>query len=307
MLDRTRLHSPDDGLNATARELLLDVLRDELGVDANEIMDCYLRNEGMRDIYELDQKLGRIGTPLMPRLEADATESKLARVTAGVVAGGFAIGMVTDPTRQLQQLPDREFLAAIEHTLQDLKVPPLRVDAGALLAAARDRIAHLFRVRLLPYSIDENAIITWAGEPALHELAIGPALAALADPRLAAARDEFEQARRELRLGELDDAANDAGCAVESTMAALLHAHGRRQPTKHGKERVQAGPLFDALEAAALLDRERDRHLIFAPIAVRDPGSHGAGVKPRRLDPAYVEGGIAAAAVAIAYLASKLP
>jgi hypothetical protein len=153
MLNRTPLHSPDEGLNATARELLLDVLCDELGIDAKEIMDCYLPNEGMRDIYELDQQLGRIGTPLMPRLEPDMTESKLAKVTAGVVAGGFAISMLTDTTRQLQQLPDREFLAAIEHMLQNVKVPQLRVDAGALLAAVRDAIAHLFRMRLLPYNI----------------------------------------------------------------------------------------------------------------------------------------------------------
>lgn len=307
MLDRAPLHSPDEGLSLTARELLLAALRRHLVIDAKEIMDHYLHYEGMRDIYELDQKLAGIGASLVPRLESDLTESKLANVAAELLAGSVAMNTITDPTKQLQQLPDPEFLAAIEHTLHDLAVPPRRVIPAGGFAAAVNRIAQLFRVRLLPYAIDQNGTITWAGEPGLHHVTIAPALAALADPRLANARAEFDKARRELRLGELEDAANDAGCAVESTMAALLHAHGRRQPTKHGKDRVQAGPLFDALGAADVLDRDRDRHLVFAPIDVRDAGSHGAGIKPRRTDRAYVEAGVAAAAVAISYLASKLP
>jgi hypothetical protein len=159
----------------------------------------------------------------------------------------------------------------------------------------------------LPYTASLREGIQLVGEPVVREYAIEPALSALEDPRLSSARKEFEDARRELRNGQLADAANDAGCAVESTMAALLHAHGRRQPTKHGKERVQAGPLFDALEAAGVVDREGDRHLIFGAIDVRDAGSHGAGIAPRRTDRAYVDAGFGAAAIAITYLASKLP
>jgi hypothetical protein len=163
-------------------------------------------------------------------------------------------------------------------------------------------------VRLLPYSIDEHGNITWAGEPAVHQLAIAPALAALADPRLGTARIEFEQARRELRLGELADAANDAGCAVESTMACLLKAHGHAAPrSKHGAERVQATLLFNKLKDVGLLEQERDHALVSAAIQVRHAGSRGAGTKPRQLDRVYVEAGIAAAAIAITYLASKLP
>jgi hypothetical protein len=303
MLDRAPLHSPDEGLSQTARQLLVDALREELGVDAKEIMRCFLRVEGFIHIYELDAKLRSAGRAWLPRVEESGPGGKLAQAAVAVAL----VSRWNDAEVQLLNLPDLEFLAALEHALSNLDVELYGRSAEEAFSAARDRIAQLFRARLLPYGINENGIITWNGEPALHELAIAPALAALADPRLATAHAEFEHARRELCLGELDDAANDAGCAVESTMAVLLDAHKRRQPSKFGKERVQAGPLFDALETAGILDRERDRHLVFGAIDVRDAGSHGAGVKLRQSNRAYVEAGIASAAAAITYLASKLP
>jgi hypothetical protein len=163
------------------------------------------------------------------------------------------------------------------------------------------------RLRRLPYALDHlETSFTWVGDPTEHELAIAPALSALTDERLGHARAEFDSARNELRHGNLRDAANDAGCAVETALSVLLDSHGRRQPKKYGAERIQAGPLFDALVAAELLDRDRDRDLVFAPITVRDHASHGVGVRPRGLSEAYVKAGVASAGVAIAYLASKL-
>jgi hypothetical protein len=311
MLDRMPLHSADEGLSPTACELLLGILRDQLRVEAKEIMDCYLRNEGMRDIFELDQKLARIGEPWLRLIPSSSTgEGRLAQLAADVVAVGVATSVVHDPHRQLQQLPNPEFLAAIEHTLHDLEVSPRGVLPAGAFAAAVNRIAQLFWVRLLPYAIDQNGTITWAGEPGLHQVTIAPALAALADPRLATAREEFDKARGDLRRGELKDAGKAAGDAVETTMAVLLAAHGHQQPRgPGGHDLVQAGALFDALKAksVALLDQERDHALIFGPMKVRHTCGHGAGADPRPQDPAYVEAGVAAAAVAIAFLASKLP
>jgi hypothetical protein len=296
MLARLPLHSPDEGLSPPARRLLLGIVEDYLNVSARDVMACLLRCEGIETIAELDSKIRRSGRAWRPRPETAPDGAKLAYA----VATFAELREWSEATTQLLALPAEEFLAAIEHALQQL-------DREDRVFDASEAIAHLFRVRLLPYAIDQNGVITWCGEPGVHELAISPALAALTDSRLATARAEFEQARRELLIGELDDAANDAGCAVETTMAVLLNAYGHRQPQRHGNERVQAGPLFDALKAAGLLDHERDRHLVFAAIDVRDAASHGAGVNPRPLDPAYVDAGLAAAAAAITYLASKLP
>lgn len=144
----------------------------------------------------------------------------------------------------------------------------------------------------------------------MHEQAIEPALAALADPRLADATKEFDKARGHLRRGEYRDAGKAAGDSVETTMAVLLGAHGHPQPqTKHGTDLVQAKYLFDQLKSTkvALLHEDRDKELLYAPMKVRNACGHGVGVNPTPLDPAYVEAGVAAAAVAIAYLASKLP
>lgn len=219
-------------------------------------------------------------------------EQALDRLPAASTAGAF-----------LLCLPERELLAALESHAASR--PPVHRRSGYPNLFAY--LEHVFRMRGLPYTVSPTDGVRWVGEPAIRDDAIEPAISALADPRLATARQEFENARRELRAGELDDAANDAGCAVESTMSALLVAHGHKQPKKHGKDRIQAGPLFDALDAVGLLDRERDRHLVFAPIDVRDASSHGAGVGPPRCDSRYVEAGVAAAAVAISYLASRLP
>jgi hypothetical protein len=234
-----------------------------------------------------------------------------------VAAGSFTADL-DDPVEILARVPRNEQCEVFLGCLPEPEfLIALEVYGRLLLNGARRRrtaqpdlfayLEKVFRNNGLPLTASARDGIRWIGEPVIREHVSDPGLAALADSRLSNARKEFEDARRELRNGQLDDAANDAGCAVESTMAALLHAHGRRQPTKHGKDRVQAGPLFDALEAAGVVDRERDRHLIFGAIDVRDAGSHGAGISARRTDRAYVEAGVAASAIAISYLASKLP
>jgi hypothetical protein len=94
-------------------------------------------------------------------------------VLAGIAAA-VAASVVNDANRQLRQLPDTEFLAAVEYALRDLSAPVLDGSPEEAFSAARERIAHLFRARLLPYSIDENGITTWDGEPAVRQLAIAP-------------------------------------------------------------------------------------------------------------------------------------
>jgi hypothetical protein len=92
-------------------------------------------------------------------------------------------------------------------------------------------------------------------------------------------------------------------------MAILLADHGHPQPqSKHGTDLVQANKLWDQLKsnAVGLLSEDRDKELIYAPMKVRNACGHGAGTDPTPPDSAYVEAGVAAAAIAITYLTSKL-
>ncbi len=275
----------EEEVHPNHRDALIE-LEDRYGIEQNRLLHEYIaRLLPLGEQYAKNRRLGgvmRIGRP----------EDLVGYVPESERAEPF-----------LHCLPEPELLTALEGYAS--KRPLVSVHGGE--GSVWSYLERVFRTRGLPYTASAQEGIQLVGEPVLREHAIEPALSALADSRLSNARKEFEDARRELRNGQLDDAANDAGCAVESTMAALLHAHGRRQPTKHGKDRVQAGPLFDALEAAGVVDREGDRHLIFGAIDVRDAGSHGAGIAQRRTDRAYVEAGFTAAAIAITYLASKLP
>jgi hypothetical protein len=312
VLNRAPLHSGSEGLSLAARRVLLRTL----SVSPDVIVQRYLHMEGMADLSELDKKLSRAYAfaPATGWLnEADAaveqeiTRRQMAAPAEGAVATALA-DVVGDLTRnrltgeaRLVALPEPEFLTALEYSLLAIA----EVSQRQLVCRHLNGILH---VRRLPYTLDHlETRFRWIGDPGEHDLAIGPALSALGDPRLAHARAEFDSSRDELRHGNLRDAANDAGCAVETAMSVLLDAHGHSQPSRHGAQRVQAGPLFDALVAVDLFERDRDRHLVFAAITVRDHGSHGVGATPRRLTPEYVKAGIASAGVAIAYIAAKLP
>lgn len=207
-------------------------------------------------------------------------------------------------------LPEPEFLTTLEyiggHGLASSDPKHFGSEAPDLFRY----LEQVFRRRGLPYTASPADGIFWIGEPAIYQDVIEPALSVLEDPRLAPARDEFNKSRGHLRRGELRDAGKTAGDAVETTLAILLDAHGREQPqTAGGDDLVQAGLLFDALKAKELrlLDQDRDHALIFGSIKVRHTCAHGVGANPKPPDPVYVKAGVAAAAVAITYLASKLP
>lgn len=289
-----------------------------LSVAPDVMIQRYLHAEGMVDFRELDEKLTRAYdfAPAASWLNScEATvEDEIKRrkqivpapredglvAALGDVADSMARNQLLSEARLLA-LPEPEFLTAVEYSL-------LAIGDIAKRQRMCRNLGGILRVRRLPYALDHvETRFRWIGDPAEHQLAIAPALSALSDDRLADARAEFDSARNELRHGNLRDAANDAGCAVETAMSVLLDVHGRSQPSKYGTLRIQAGPLFDALVAAGLLDRNRDRALIFAPITVRDHASHGVGARPQRLSEAYVRAGVADAGVAIAYIASKLP
>jgi hypothetical protein len=80
--------------------------------------------------------------------------------------------------------------------------------------------------------------------------------------------------------------------------------------SSHGVEYQQgdtASPLFDRLEAAGIVPRPMQNHVLVAMTPRNKWGGHGAGAAAHEVDPDEVEAVVAGAAGAIAYLATQLP
>jgi hypothetical protein len=310
--------APSSHITPQIAQAIFKWLRDA-GYGLARIVDLYLQAEVYADpvdaLIELEDRYALTKSKLLDdytaRLAVFAQNMPRPSALRGIPIASLRpedlihyLGPESRAEALLQSLPEPELLTALElvaHSLAD-------EDAGN-----PDLFSYLekaFRRRGLPYIASADTGISWVGEPAVREQAIEPALSVLADPRLSTARDEFDKARGHVRRGEFKDAGKAAGDAVETTMAIMLDAHGHPQPqTAGGHDLVQAGALFDALKAKSvrLLDEEREYALIFGPIKVRHTCGHGTGISPKPPDPAYVEAGVAAAAIAITYLATKLP
>jgi hypothetical protein len=103
----------------------------------------------------------------------------------------------------LMAMPDADFLVALHRALelsalvfagQDYGIPPADQFEGVVL-----HVNSLFEKRGVPYRVThegfgQNLALEFEGDQGLHELVVTPALAALPDPGLAGARDEFEDA-----------------------------------------------------------------------------------------------------------------
>jgi hypothetical protein len=256
-------------------------------------------------LLELEQRYGLEEHELATRY-ALALQASAERVTAGrPVSVETALQLTPKAERArpfLQTLPEPELLTALEMSA------PTAIGSAGQRVNLLLYLEKVFRARGLPYTALPGEGIRYVGEQVVREQAIEPALVALANPVLVIARAEFEKALGCLRRGEFKDAGRSAGDAVETTMAALLDNYGHPQPrrTPHGTDLVQANKLFDQLKSKEVraLNEDRDKDLIYAPMKVRNVCAHGAGANPPP-DPAYVEAGVAAAAIAITYLHSK--
>ncbi len=275
------------------------------GIAARYLEDEVHPNE-VSALLELEQRYGLDEHELAARY-ALALKASAEQVTGGrPVSVETALQLTPKAERArpfLQTLPEPELLTALEMSAPTV-VSRTGQSVNLLLYLGK-----VFRARGLPYTALPGEGIRYVGEPLVREHAIEPALAVLANPLLVTARAEFEKALGQLRRGEFKEAGRSAGDAVETTMAVLLESYGHPQPqTPHGTDLVQANRLFDQLKSKAVrvLNEDRDKDLIYAPMKVRNACAHGAGAKPSPPDPVYVEAGVAAAAIAITYLASKL-
>lgn len=159
--------------------------------------------------------------------------------------------------------------------------------------------------RGVPYQLDHDLVCRFNGDQAVHELVIAPAVAALADTRLAGARGEFEDALVKLRRAQpkdLEDSIEESRKAVESAMKVLLIAHGGELPT-----RPTTSPLHGALVAAAIVEPQTDDLVRAAARMANAAASHGSGSEIRAVPADLATAAVSAAAVAITFLAGRLP
>jgi hypothetical protein len=247
------------------------------------------------------------------QLSAGTLEARVAeRITAEEDRTGFRIGPRTgskvfhdDGARHiLLELPETEFLTAIEHALQ-LTIAYDQADVGLVIQVGRyiDRAlsSHGTAYRLQT----DDLLFKWIGDPKQHEIVIQPALLALGDPRLTGARAEFEEALQKRRSGaakDLEDAVDEAAKCVESILQVL---HDECGVTRSGTEAV--AQLFGSLRDANVLPRYI-ANLVTAAAGPRNQmAAHGQGGTVREVPEELAEASIAAAATAITLLAHYLP
>ena len=203
--------------------------------------------------------------------------------------------------------PDAEFLKGIDHAMS--LFGQLYAEAGPMepfyaAEQARAYISELFAKRGVPYRYEEYEIV-WAGDRGAHQIVIDPALQALADVRLAGARNEFEAALGHLRAGtqkEREDAIEEAAKSVESAMKVLIAETGLTVSAT-----ATAQPLFNALRDGGKLPPYTEA-LVLAAARIRNKqGGHGAGAQPRQIDLDIATAAVNGAGAAIVLLAGRLP
>lgn len=216
------------------------------------------------------------------------------------------------PRYAFEHMPDADFATVLEHALRLLLEARYKAWLSPALGGGPDvddaieYLNGLFEKRAVPYRVTSDSCIEWHGDKALHDRVVAPVLGALTDSRIAGAKDEFEAALGHLRAGklkDLEDAIEEAAKSVESAMKVLIDASiglSRR-------DNMTAKPLFDVLKDGRVVPPYTEK-LILAASGVRNKeGGHGAGAVPRQLPAELAVATVNAAAVAISYLAAKLP
>ena len=211
------------------------------------------------------------------------------------------------PRYALIASPDAEFVNGLEIALdlvEQSAAEPGTAHGGETRDQAGLQLDALFAKKGIPYRY-EGGRFAWAGDRGAGSVLLEPALAALADPRLQGARDEFGAALAHLRAGTLkdrEDAIEEAAKAVESGMGVLIAETGTPLT-----KTATAQNMFDALNGADVVPRYTETALLGAARIRNKRGGHGAGATPRdvALDEATLT--VNSAAAALVFLIGQLP
>jgi hypothetical protein len=275
------------------RKSILAVMS-ELGFDPAKLFALLARRHGYGSLDEVIEDLKE----RFSEEEAAHFAKEMSRVAAeerlsGVVVTGH--NPYAEPA--LLALPEALFLDAVEYGFEAHSGYgggfPETIEINALL----ERRGIFFRV-------NRWGRFEWVGDPGAWKEVTEPALAALQDPRLAGARNEFEAARAHLRRGsskDLEDAVEEAGKSVESAMKVLLDESG---VARKGNE--AAFKLFELLRDNGVVEAEADQAVLGVARIRNKWGGHGAGQAPRNPPSSLAELTVQEAAVAIVFLSSRL-
>lgn len=294
----TATQRPATGLDEGARLLILLVLQESTGGDANAAI---VAAGFFRDRYGgPNDYLGAVET-VWGHAERFLLERAISEAQAEAQ-------FPTDFRRRVK--PE---IASARAMLLHMPEPDFRVAVEAVFDAARwdsgiaERISSICRNRGVPWTFSVTGKFEYVGDEVVERDLIRPAAAAINRAEFSGGvRAEFEAARRELAEGKpasLKQAVHEAGCAVESAMKVVLERHG----VAFDGQRDTANKLFDLLESAGLVPRHM-QNFVLSPMTPRNRrGGHGAGAIAHAVDLAEAEAMVAGAAGSIAYLAKRLP
>jgi len=290
----TATQRPATGLDAGARELMLRVIQEASGGDANVAI---IASAFFRD---------RFGGPADYLQAVDAVWGHAERFNLE-----RAISEARTDAEFSLEFPRRvgPDQAAAGAMLLNMPEPDFRVAIEAITSIANwdiaDRISSICRNRGAPWAFSEGGF-EYVGDETIERDVIRPAIAAINRPEFSGGvRSEFEAARRELADGKpasLKQAVHEAGCAVESAMKVVLEHHS----VPFDAQRDTAAKLFELLESGGLVPRHM-QNFVLSPLTPRNRrGGHGAGATAHAVDLTEAEAMVAGAAGSISYLAKRL-
>jgi hypothetical protein len=295
---------PAGALTDAVRGAILRRLHEDFGLSAPDVLAVHTQAEYLAGTRSLLEDLER-----RYALPDGSIENAVARrIAAEEARTGFSYtpGVSSNPGAGfvLLELPETEFLTAIEHAIDAQK----RYDRaeGATIEGFFRYADTALGAHGVPYRrVANDWRFEWIGDPKQHELTVEPGLLALADPRLAGPRAEFEEALRKRRAGtpkDLEDAVDEAAKSVESILKVLHDELGAMRPRNE-----QISSLFGTLVSAEVLPGYVDKLVAAAAGPRNQMASHGQGATVREVPEELAEASIAAAATAITLLAHYLP
>jgi hypothetical protein len=292
------------GLDEHARRVIVRALGESKVAPAS-LVYAFMRQgtfSGIRDylhaVEEVHGQAAGFQTVEMMRQVANAHENLDAIDWERDQAQAKAIG---GPLGLLLGMPAPDFLTAVE---LGIAAAPSPIARAGTLASEINRIC---KVRGIPYRVQGiPAAFVWTGDAEIQKNVLAPALSILDDPRLRhGSRVEFDSARRELRTNTRDSrkqAITEACSSVESAMKVVCS-----EKNVAVTDKATAQPLFDALVTAHLVPRENEAMVLGPARFGNKRGRHGGGPVAHDVTEPEAEQVVAAAAVAIVYLAKLLP
>lgn len=299
---------------ADLRGALLSYLKQTGGTGFDPIWWAFAQNEGYGSVDDYlaacERRFGD-GTAAAVRARMDERWQFLLMQSPnrGNTAAAEHVKAGMRPMLALSVMPDPDFRVALEHGLrlaaQHLALHDLSFGGTDVVGDLAEHVNTLFAKRGVPYRLDRDVRLQFHGDPTVRELVVAPALAALADPRLAGARSEFEDALTKLGAGrpkDVEDAIEESRKAVESAMKVLIDARGLDRPA-----RETTSPLIKVLVNGGVIEEQTDDLLRAAARIANGLASHGAGGQIRQVPDDLAAATVSAAATAISFLAARLP